>query len=1495
MRVFVTILAAGLLGAGPTSGGGPVPGRDVFLEASGSSRVPHAGPGSRLRYQVRTTEPRVGVPTVLWVAGRPKPPAWAITPAGAATAFLEELAPVYRWTPEDVDRLHIHEVHDHGHGTIIVSFSGRVRGVPVFRDEVNVALDQRLRLLGVTGYVSPFIAEADGAALDFALEEPQALQVALQDFLDRPGPDVAPHTRKGEWTEFRARSSSFDVRLGEPTRVRRVLFGHATGLEPAYHVEVSPELADRSEMLAYVVSARSGEVLFRHDLMAEHPFTYRVFVDSGGHPQDGPNGEGEIPDRTGTPALPPRNWEAPRLFTTAHGAISTGDPWLTAGSTITNGNNIDAYADRDLGITPGSRVDGFSPGDFRAPTNGPDTFDYRFDVTQNASANRQQGQASIVHAFYVTNWLHDEFYDVGFDEESGNGQTNNYGRGGIEGDNLRVEIQDWSGRNNANMRTPADGGHPIMQMYLWTGRDRVSIVRQPGTPLLAGGAGFGPDAFDVTGELAVASSAIDGSSESCSEPLNAGLTGRIALILRGNCTFGTKVRNAEAAGAVGVVIYDDPVDPGQIQAKVPPFLGSDGGPAVGIPAVSVTLADGLALQSATSTGTVSLRLTGSDARETDSGLDTLVLAHEWGHYASNRLIGNSVGLTGNQARGMGEGWSDFHALLTTTRPDDLTVPTNPSFGGAYAGTSYVRDGYFGIRRVPYSVDRTKNALTFEHIQQGVRLPDVPTAFGQDGSQNHFVHRTGEVWATMLWQGYVSLLNETQRYAFDEAYERMKTYIIGGYKLTPVTPTLVEARDAILLAAYGSDVRDFELLYEAFASRGNGVSAQAPDRYDSLNTPVVESYGIGASADIVRRRIDDERFWCDREGTLDSGETGNLVVELANFGSADLVRPTITLRALTPGLSFPDGDQRSILPLSPFSSDTATLAVSLSGITDVSTASIAIDVTDAPLAFGPTVTTTVGIRVHTDELASVSATDDVEATRSVWTETRLPSSATGFVRYQHGPQQHWWRGVSEGRPTESTLTSPALVVGTGPLTVTYRHRFDFEDRYDGGVVEVSTNGITWEDASLYASPRYNQILFSFTRTSLANRPAYSGNNAAYPQFETVDLEFNQTFSNTTFFIRFRMATDPAASGAGWDIDDIEFTGITNTPFSTVVADRGLCINRPPVANAGSDRVVDERTFVQLDASGSTDPDGDVLDVSWRQVGGPSLSFTATVGAFVAPEVVTDTMVSFELKVFDDEYVSEPDVVNVLVRDVNRAPFAPVVSGPTAAVERTLVTLTATAADPDGDRIQRYRWTQVGGPTVALEGSTDSAVTFTAPENTESATVALAAAASDGILFGTTSSVTVVIRSENREPTAPEVLGKTANEGEWVSLVARATDPDGDPLTFNFEPESGSGISAQEKGEPRFRFLAPQVEADTAFEIDVSADDGFGPGPAVTVVVNVLDIAAPRPDAGFADAAPGRLAASDDGCGCTSSGRPSTPWLGGLALLAALVLTRRKPRG
>ncbi|CAE6478558.1 unnamed protein product [Rhizoctonia solani] len=76
---------------------------------------------------------------------------------------------------------------------------------------------------------------------------------------------------------------------------------------------------------------------------------------------------------------------------------------------------------------------------------------------------------SVTQLLYTVNTVHDLYYHYGFDEDAGNFQHDNYGRGGEggDGDAIIVHSQDGSGFNNAIFMTPPDGQHGRLRPYLW--------------------------------------------------------------------------------------------------------------------------------------------------------------------------------------------------------------------------------------------------------------------------------------------------------------------------------------------------------------------------------------------------------------------------------------------------------------------------------------------------------------------------------------------------------------------------------------------------------------------------------------------------------------------------------------------------------------------------------------------------------------------------------------------------------------------------------------------------------------------------------------------------------------------------------------------------------------------------------------------------------------------------------------------------------------------
>lgn len=123
-----------------------------------------------------------------------------------------------------------------------------------------------------------------------------------------------------------------------------------------------------------------------------------------------------------------------------------------------------------------------------------------------------------------------------------------------------------------------------------------------GAPVTAGGTTYGAatGAFnkvgsDLTATLAaVTGGGANGLSTACSA-LSVDLTGKIALISRGTCTFSTKIRNAQNAGAVAVLV-------GNNVGGGPIAMGQDGTPnQPTIPAYMLSLADAGAVKASDGT------------------------------------------------------------------------------------------------------------------------------------------------------------------------------------------------------------------------------------------------------------------------------------------------------------------------------------------------------------------------------------------------------------------------------------------------------------------------------------------------------------------------------------------------------------------------------------------------------------------------------------------------------------------------------------------------------------------------------------------------------------------------------------------------------------------------------------------------------------------------------------------------------------------------------
>ncbi|WP_299707616.1 T9SS-dependent M36 family metallopeptidase [uncultured Pontibacter sp.] len=756
--------------------------------------------------------------------------------------------------------------------------------------------------------------------------------------------------------------------------------------------------------------------------------------------------------------------------------------------TITKGNNVHAYEDR-LGANAGTSPDG----------GANLVFDFPLDLTKEPGT---YVKAATTNLFYWNNIIHDLFYLYGFDEASGNFQQTNFSGEGQGLDGVMAEAQDGGGTNNANFLTLQDGVPGRMQMYLWTSSVPAKLLHITTPSAVAGSytgvqAAFGPavDETGVSGKIVMAdpSNGCNGAPElpagSVPLPFNnqAEISGNIALVDRGDCSFISKALNAQASGATGVIVVNN------IDGPAMSMGGDETGTAVLIPAIMISKADGDKLKTALAQGlTGSLRLEGGVPPMRDGDLDNGIIAHEYGHGISTRLTGGPSTQCLSGAEQGGEGWSDFFGLIMTMRDGD-TGPKRRGIG-TYVMSEDTDGG--GIRPAPYSTDMGINPYTYRMIAN----PEISVP-----------HGVGFIWATMLWDMTWNLIEE---YGYDPDLHSGKggnnialQLVIDGLKLQPCSPGFIDARDAILAADRINNGGANQChIWRAFAKRGLGYSATQGSNNDL--TDGTEAFDMPPSCE--------PQFDIQLQATpspVTDGEELTYKITVTNETAGSVNNVSITN-------PLPEGTV--------FVQESTTDAPKLTkGV---------VTFKSVKMAQGETLERTFKVRVNKGDGTTVFFHDDMESGGSKWKTAR----GVGLSDWQlstknpYSGTTSWFAVDPDAFSDQYLITAQPITVGENAL-LRFWHSFATEEGFDGGVVEISTNrGLTWSDlGGKMIQNGYNGNI-PLANASTINGPAFTGGSNGYIQ-TIADLS---SFKGQNVLIRFRMGSDVLTGATGWYVDNVD---------------------------------------------------------------------------------------------------------------------------------------------------------------------------------------------------------------------------------------------------------------------------------------------------------------------------------------------------------------------
>ena len=446
------------------------------------------------------------------------------------------------------------------------------------------------------------------------------------------------------------------------------------------------------------------------------------------------------------------------------------------------------------------------------------------------------------------------------------------------------------------------------------------------------------------------------------------------------------------------------------------------------------------------------------------------------------------------------------------------------FPGSHAATS---GGISPTNAIPYwqqavSMASNSGSPTARNIPDVALTADNIWIVADNNSQYEV---GGTSAATPLWAGFIALVNQQ---------EALNGHAPVGF----LNPALYATGRSSLYASSFHDI-----------TTGNNTNSSSPNSFYAVpGYDLCTGWGTPTGSNLINTLTGElilitgatltAESCTPTNGAIDPGETVTMNFKLQNASVANTTNLVATLLA-TGGVTSPSAPKTYGALAASGGSSTQSFTFTANGSCG-GTITATLQLQDGAANLGNvTAALPLGSITHTTNFTQNFDSVATPSLPSGWTTTTNgaePAWVTTTAQRDTAPNSAFAGERSKAGVTQ--LVSPAMTVNTPTTQLRFRHSYNTDSGFDGGVLEIQIGSGSFTDiitaGGSFASNGYTATLGNTSGNPIGGRSAWTGNSGG---FITTLVNLPPTAAGQTVSFRWRFGTDKFFGGSGWYLDTI----------------------------------------------------------------------------------------------------------------------------------------------------------------------------------------------------------------------------------------------------------------------------------------------------------------------------------------------------------------------